>query len=298
MGWGWGMKRLIVALGLAVLAAAAQAQTADDRFPRPSHENPSLVTALRNWLASKSAAQKPADKRAAEQKLQKIEPPPVRPVAAAPRPHRRYRVHHYRVPETRAPKAATMAPPAAPTLASVTPAAPIEAPPVETPAPGASVNRPAPVAAPIPSPATTASIAPTASAPTRSLTPEDLNMPRPVATITVMAPSVMAPRPSATRPGHGRSQCTTGERIITAYYWEGRHTASGARFNPDGMTAAHRSFPFGTKLLVINPRNGKSVTVTVNDRGPFVRGITLDLSRGAAKAIGLQGNAAVCMAKL
>ena len=99
-------------------------------------------------------------------------------------------------------------------------------------------------------------------------------------------------------PRHGRSECTSGERIITAFYWEGKYTATGARFDPDGMTAAHRTFPFGTKLLVINPRNGKSVTVTVNDRGPFTRGVTLDLSRGAAKAIGLQGNAAVCMAKM
>jgi rare lipoprotein A len=118
-------------------------------------------------------------------------------------------------------------------------------------------------------------------------------MPRTVTTITVVAPSV-----SATRPHHGRSECSSGERIITAYYWEGSHTASGERFNPDGLTAAHRTYPFGTKLMVINPRNGKSVTVTVNDRGPFVKGVALDLSRGAARAIGLQGNAAVCMAKM
>ena len=63
------------------------------------------------------------------------------------------------------------------------------------------------------------------------------------------------------------------------------------------MTAADRTFPFGTHLLVTNPRNGKTVTVRINDRGPFVRGVTLDLSRGAAKVIGLQGNGAVCMAK-
>src|SRR5579862_5280512 len=107
-------------------------------------------------------------------------------------------------------------------------------------------------------------------------------------TRSLAAPAVV--RSERPRIGHGRiSTCTDGQRIISAYYAEGRHTASGERFNPDGMTAAHRSFPFGTRLSVINPRNGKSVVVRVNDRGPFVRGVTLDLSRGAAKAIGLLG---------
>jgi rare lipoprotein A len=68
--------------------------------------------------------------------------------------------------------------------------------------------------------------------------------------------------------------CSQGVRIISAYYAEGRHTASGQRFDPHGLTAAHRTFPFGTRLLVVNPHNGKSVTVTVNDRGPFVRGVS------------------------
>lgn len=92
--------------------------------------------------------------------------------------------------------------------------------------------------------------------------------------------------------------CTQGVRIVSAYYAEGSHTASGQRFDPHGLTAAHRTFPFGTRLLVINPHNGKSVTVTINDRGPFVRGIGLDLSLGAAKVIGLTGTGAVCMARL
>ena len=67
----------------------------------------------------------------------------------------------------------------------------------------------------------------------------------------------------------------------------GSRTASGARYNPAGMTAAHRSLPFGTKLKVTHA--GRSVVVTVNDRGPFVRGRVLDLSKGAASAIGLTG---------
>jgi len=67
----------------------------------------------------------------------------------------------------------------------------------------------------------------------------------------------------------------------------GSRTASGQRFNQNAMTAAHRSLPFGTKLRVTH--RGQSVIVTVNDRGPFIRGRVLDLSRGAARAIGLTG---------
>ncbi|MDE2445933.1 MAG: septal ring lytic transglycosylase RlpA family protein [Alphaproteobacteria bacterium] len=72
-----------------------------------------------------------------------------------------------------------------------------------------------------------------------------------------------------------------------SYYKSGRLTANGERFNPMGFTAAHRGLPFGTKLKVTNLRNGRSVIVRVNDRGPFIRGRILDLSLGAAKAIGL-----------
>jgi rare lipoprotein A len=65
----------------------------------------------------------------------------------------------------------------------------------------------------------------------------------------------------------------------------GSKTASGQHFNQNAMTCAHRSLPFGTKLRVTH--GGQSVVVTVNDRGPFVRGRVLDLSTGAARAIGL-----------
>ena len=65
----------------------------------------------------------------------------------------------------------------------------------------------------------------------------------------------------------------------------GSKTASGQRFNQNAMTAAHRSLPFGTKLRVTH--GGQSVVVTINDRGPFIRGRVLDLSKGAARAIGL-----------
>jgi rare lipoprotein A len=74
---------------------------------------------------------------------------------------------------------------------------------------------------------------------------------------------------------------------IASYYGNeaGSKTASGQRFNQNAMTAAHRSLPFGTKLRVTH--GDRSVIVTINDRGPFVRGRVLDLSTGAARAIGL-----------
>ena len=84
--------------------------------------------------------------------------------------------------------------------------------------------------------------------------------------------------------------------------WYALHsrTASGERMNPSAMTAAHRSLPFGTKVKVTNQKNGRSVVVRINDRGPFVKGRFLDLSRGAAKQLGFisSGHTSVCMAKI
>jgi rare lipoprotein A len=74
-------------------------------------------------------------------------------------------------------------------------------------------------------------------------------------------------------------------------------TASGEKFNPNGFTAAHRSLPFGTCLRVRNPKTGRSVAVRVNDRGPFTKGISLDLSYGAARAIGMRSTQNVTMQK-
>ena len=75
---------------------------------------------------------------------------------------------------------------------------------------------------------------------------------------------------------------------MASYYWQGQMTASGARFNPNAMTAAHRNLPFGTKVRVTNKRNGKTVIVTINDRGPFIRGRIIDLSNAAAGIIGMR----------
>jgi rare lipoprotein A len=77
----------------------------------------------------------------------------------------------------------------------------------------------------------------------------------------------------------------------------GQKTASGQIFNPNGMTAAHRSLPFGTCLQVSNPKTGKSVRVTVNDRGPFANGASLDLSLGAARAIGMRSTQTISMTR-
>lgn len=88
------------------------------------------------------------------------------------------------------------------------------------------------------------------------------------------------------------------EKGKASYYsdkFDGGKTASGEIFRQNKLTAAHRTLPFGTIVTVINPANGKTVTVRVNDRGPFVNGRIIDLSRAAAKAIDIikQGVAAV-----
>jgi rare lipoprotein A len=91
-------------------------------------------------------------------------------------------------------------------------------------------------------------------------------------------------------PSSGSGRSFSG---VASYYGNesGSKTASGERFNQNAMTCAHRSLPFGTKLRV--SAGGRSVVVTVNDRGPFVRGRVLDLSKGAARALGMGGLARV-----
>ena len=86
-----------------------------------------------------------------------------------------------------------------------------------------------------------------------------------------------------------------GEYVVATWYESGSHTANGDVFKPDGLTAAHRTLPFGSKVTVINPRTGHSVTVVINDRGPFVKGVTLDLARGAARSIGMTQTQWVCL---
>lgn len=71
--------------------------------------------------------------------------------------------------------------------------------------------------------------------------------------------------------------------------FHGRKTASGEKFDMNALTAAHPTLPFGTRVLVRNPANGRSVTVRINDRGPYSGGRIIDLSFAAARAIGIVG---------
>jgi rare lipoprotein A len=109
-------------------------------------------------------------------------------------------------------------------------------------------------------------------------------------TASVLAGGVSA---AAAKTQHewGESNASIGRTFSgkASYYGNesGHRTASGQRFNQNAMTAAHRSLPFGTRVKVTHA--GRSVVVTINDRGPFIRGRVLDLSTGAARVVGLTG---------
>ena len=83
--------------------------------------------------------------------------------------------------------------------------------------------------------------------------------------------------------------------IASVYGYGGGKTASGERADPTGMTAAHRTMAFGTRVTVRHARNGRSVSVRINDRGPFVRGRVIDLTPAAARALGFSGLAPVTL---
>ena len=86
--------------------------------------------------------------------------------------------------------------------------------------------------------------------------------------------------------------------IASIYGYNGGKTASGQRAHPAGLTAAHRKLPFGTMVQVTNRHNGKSVTVRINDRGPFIRGRVIDLTPAGARVLGFSGLAPVTLAVL
>src|SRR5215467_10163076 len=77
--------------------------------------------------------------------------------------------------------------------------------------------------------------------------------------------------------------------IASQYGYSGGRTASGERMNPSALTAAHRTRSFGSQVTVTSQRSGRSVTVRINDRGPFVKGRCIDLSTGAARVLGMDG---------
>jgi rare lipoprotein A len=95
----------------------------------------------------------------------------------------------------------------------------------------------------------------------------------------------------------GRKITQSGKASYYADKFQGRKTASGETFRQGKLTAAHRTLPFGTKVKVTNLNNGKSVKVRINDRGPFVDGRIIDLSKKAARRIGMV-NAGVANVKI
>ncbi len=98
----------------------------------------------------------------------------------------------------------------------------------------------------------------------------------------------------ATPPRRGGAPASvTVQHGLATWYGRGRGTASGERFNKHAMTAAHRTFPFGTRARVTNKRNGRSVIVRINDRGPFVRGRIIDVSEAAAERLGMKRDGVV-----
>jgi len=110
-----------------------------------------------------------------------------------------------------------------------------------------------------------------------------------------------APQPAAhheTAPVDVSQYRETGEASFYGKEFNGRPTASGERFDMHALTAAHRTLPFGTRVRVTNLANGKSVIVRINDRGPHVRARIIDLSYGAARAIGISGAARVTLEAL
>ena len=113
---------------------------------------------------------------------------------------------------------------------------------------------------------------------------------------TASVPAVTPPDVSKKSPGtEGRKP--TGSLGMASYYWEPQALASGGRFNPNALTAAHKTLPFGTRVRVTHLGNGRSVEVKINDRGPYVAGRIIDLSKAAAGVIGMtaQGVARVAV---
>jgi rare lipoprotein A (peptidoglycan hydrolase) len=134
--------------------------------------------------------------------------------------------------------------------------------------------------------------------------------PAPPAAAEPASPPTEAARPERGPPPKARSARPTeptaknrsaGRPIGTgraAWYEHPGRTASGEKYNPDGLTAAHKTLPLGTRLRVVNLRNQRSVDVRINDRSPRKMKFVIDLSRGSARAIGIKDVGAVALYKL
>ncbi len=126
---------------------------------------------------------------------------------------------------------------------------------------------------------------PLASAPIPEFEPSPIattERPTPPAARSLERESTPSPSPTAT--ATSKKVTATGS-CAASYYGEPQPTASGEKFDPEAMTAAHKTLPFNTMVRVTNPSNGKSVVVRINDRGPYIDGRCLDLSQGAFRQI-------------
>ena len=111
--------------------------------------------------------------------------------------------------------------------------------------------------------------------------------------VRTVALSLFALVLSTLNPAFGRPG---SDGLASVYAYKGEKTASGEIANPAGMTAAHRTLPFGTKVRVTNTRNGRSAVVRINDRGPFVKGRVIDVTPKVAQLLGFSGLAPVELA--
>ncbi|WP_324260961.1 septal ring lytic transglycosylase RlpA family protein [Altererythrobacter sp. H2] len=116
----------------------------------------------------------------------------------------------------------------------------------------------------------------------------ELAAPVTAAPVTAVVVPTVQPLPEPA-PAPASATRALGSGVASFYGAElhGRRTASGERFDMHALTAAHRTLPFGTRVVVTNPANGRSVTVRINDRGPFHGGRVIDVSRAAASELGL-----------
>ncbi|MFI7615221.1 septal ring lytic transglycosylase RlpA family protein [Nonomuraea terrae] len=172
-----------------------------------------------------------------------------------------------------------------------------------TPSPAASPHKPSRRHSPAPSspaPRPSAVVAPAKAlrSPQPTKSPSPAESPKAKTKTESLKAETETAKKAAYRTRVARNEDTRGERrkprsrVIASgscgasYYGEGQMTASGERFNPSAMTAAHKTLPMGSRVRVTNPDTGESVTVRINDRGPFVGGRCLDLSEGAFAALG------------
>jgi rare lipoprotein A len=123
----------------------------------------------------------------------------------------------------------------------------------------------------------------TAKKPQPTVKPAEQTAKKPQPTVKPAEQTAKKPQQTTAKKVRG-----TGHGMASFYgYGDSTRTSTGERFNPEGLTAAHRTLPFGTKVRVTNTGNGRSVVVRINDRGPFIRSRVIDVSLGAAKQLGM-----------